>query len=190
MSIEISSYGIKTNKMEYVIELEATLSLPTGNLLHPVLLQYDVECPYRISDAAFISKKEIGKYDIIFIPSGKEFLDAFNKRNIDYDIFYPSKERRGEFIENMVRKHTSSKGIMELDRGFNQMVDRIDAIDAPNCYKHKMTEPGHFIGNDNAIMGYLNSLKNTNISNAQEAKERVEEPSRSEDDDEGDEKGA
>lgn len=62
MSIEISSYGIKTNKMEYVIELEATLSLPTGNLLHPVLLQYDVECPYRISDAAFISKKEIGKY--------------------------------------------------------------------------------------------------------------------------------
>ena len=133
--------------------------------------------------------KEIGKYDIIFIPSGKEFLDAFNKRNIDYDIFYPSKERRGEFIENMVRKHVSSKGIMELDRGFDKMVDRIDAIDASNCYKHKMTEPGHFIGNDNAIMGYLNSLKNTNINNAQEFKERVEEPSRSGEDNETHEEG-
>jgi len=134
--------------------------------------------------------KEIGKYDIIFIPSGKEFLDAFNERNIDYDIFYPSKERRGEFIENMVRKHANRMGIMELDKGFDKMVDRIDAIDAPNCYKHKMSEPGHFISNDNAIMGYLNSLKNTNINNAQESKKRVEEPSRSENDNEGDEEGA
>ena len=89
----------------------------------------------------------------------------------------------------MVRKHVSSKGIMELDRGFDQMVDRIDGIDAPNCYKHKMSEPGHFIGNDNAIMGYLNSLKNTNVNNAQESKERVEEPSRSESDNEGNEEG-
>jgi len=134
--------------------------------------------------------KEIDKYDIIFIPSGKEFLDAFNNRNIDYDIFYPSKERRGEFIENMVRKRTSSKVIMELDREFNKMVDRIDAIEASNCYKHKMSEPGHFIGNDNAIMGYLNSLKNTNVHNAQESKERMEESPRGESDDEGDEKGA
>jgi hypothetical protein len=70
------------------------------------------------------------------------------------------------------------------------MIDRIDAIDAPNCYKHKMSEPGHFISNDNAIMGYLNSLKNTNINNAQESKKRVEEPSGSENDNEGDEEGA
>jgi hypothetical protein len=53
-----------------------------------------------------------------------------------------------------------------------------------------MSEPGHFIGNDNAIMGYLNSLKNTNVHNAQESKERMEESPRGESDDEGDEKGA
>ena len=62
MGLEISALGIKTNNMECVVELNETLSLPTGNLLHPVLLQYDVECPYRLSDAAFISKKDIECY--------------------------------------------------------------------------------------------------------------------------------
>jgi hypothetical protein len=62
MGLEVSTLGIKTNKMECVIELGETLSLPTGNLLHPVLLQYEVECPYRISDAVFINEKEIGRY--------------------------------------------------------------------------------------------------------------------------------
>jgi hypothetical protein len=132
----------------------------------------------------------VNNYDIVFIPSGKGFLDAFNNRNIDYDLFYPSKERRGEFIENAVRKRMTSHDIMWLDREFNGHIDRFDSIDTPNCYKHKMSESGHFIGNDNAIMGYLNSLKNTNINNAQESKERMEESPRGESDDEGDEKGA
>lgn len=62
MGIEIESLGIKTNKMEYVLELENTITLPTGNIVHPVLLQYDVECPYRISDAAFMEKRDIEMY--------------------------------------------------------------------------------------------------------------------------------
>lgn len=59
MGIEIASIGIKTNNMEYVIELEDSVTLPTGHQIHPVLLQYEVECPYRINDAAFMSKRDI-----------------------------------------------------------------------------------------------------------------------------------
>lgn len=59
MGIEMSSLGIKTNCMEYVIELGDLVTLPTGNQIHPVLLQYQAECPYRINDAAFVTKKEI-----------------------------------------------------------------------------------------------------------------------------------
>ena len=39
---EIASLGIRTNRMEYVLELNTRVTLPNGNTLKPILLQYDV----------------------------------------------------------------------------------------------------------------------------------------------------
>lgn len=57
--IEVHDLGIKTNIMQYVIKLENEILLTNGHVLTPVLLQYSVECPYRICDAAYMSKEEI-----------------------------------------------------------------------------------------------------------------------------------
>lgn len=59
MGEEIEALGIKTNHMEYVLELEQDIYLPNGHKVKPCLLQYDVECPYRICDAAFMTQKQI-----------------------------------------------------------------------------------------------------------------------------------
>lgn len=59
MGLEIDALGIKTNHMEYVLVLDAEITLPNGHKLKPTLLQYDVECPYRICDAAFMSQRQI-----------------------------------------------------------------------------------------------------------------------------------
>jgi hypothetical protein len=126
----------------------------------------------------------VGDYDIVFIPVAEKLLDAINKRKIDYDVFYPSKERRGEFLENMVRKRAFRNDIMMLDRDFDKMVDRIDNIEAENCYKHKMNEQGHFIGNDNAIMQYINNIKQNPVRNEKEHDKGVEESARGEEADE------
>ena len=56
---EVEKQGVKTNHMEYVLELETHVALPSGNILKPVLLQYDVECPWRINDASFMTKGQI-----------------------------------------------------------------------------------------------------------------------------------
>lgn len=56
---EIEALGIKTNHMEYVLELDVEVELPNGHKVKPCLLQYDVECPYRICDAAFMSQEQI-----------------------------------------------------------------------------------------------------------------------------------
>ena len=56
---EIETLGIKTNHMEYVIELLWEITLINGHQVRPILLQYDVECPYRICDAAFMTQEEI-----------------------------------------------------------------------------------------------------------------------------------
>lgn len=58
---EVASLGIKTNKMEYVLELDHEIQLTTGHVLKLVLLQYNVECPYRISDAPFMDASQIWK---------------------------------------------------------------------------------------------------------------------------------
>lgn len=52
---EVASLGILTNRMEYVLSLDRVVTLPSGNAVHPVLLQYDVACPYRIADARFMT---------------------------------------------------------------------------------------------------------------------------------------
>lgn len=59
MGLEIEALGIKTNHMEYVLELDIEIALPNGHTVKPCLLQYDVECPYRISDAAFMAPEQI-----------------------------------------------------------------------------------------------------------------------------------
>lgn len=61
MGQEIEALGIKTNHMEYVLELQTEVQLTNGHILKPVLLQYDVECPYRISDAPFMTQEQINK---------------------------------------------------------------------------------------------------------------------------------
>lgn len=53
ISNEIRNLGIKTNKMEYVIELPYEIIFH-GRISKAAILQYSVECPYRISDYGFI----------------------------------------------------------------------------------------------------------------------------------------
>lgn len=96
--------------------------------------------------------------DIVFVDANTSVRDKFNENSVDYDIFYPSVERRGEFIENQVRKRANPKDIRELDKNFEKWVNEIDDDDSPNCYKHKLNAQGEFIGNAPVIMQYINSV--------------------------------
>ena len=87
----------------------------------------------------------------------------------------------------MVRKRALRNDIMMLDRDFDKIVDRIDAIESENCYKHKLEELGHFIGNDAAIMQYINNVEQNNKKNEQKSSERVEESPRGEENNEASE---
>lgn len=56
---EIRNLGIKTNNMQYILRIEDSIGLSDSKSddIKPILLQYDVECPYRISDIAFMPKR-------------------------------------------------------------------------------------------------------------------------------------
>ena len=65
---------------------------------------------------------EVDSNDIVFIGASEKVRGIFNENNIDYDVFYPSKERRGEFIENQVRKRINPSMIRDLDKNFEKWV--------------------------------------------------------------------
>lgn len=96
--------------------------------------------------------------DIVFIPSSLSVRELFEKREIDYDVFYPSKERRLEFIENLVRKRVKSDEIREFDVNFERFINEIDGDRSKNCYKHKLSNANEFIGNSTVILEYLNKI--------------------------------
>lgn len=58
---EVRQLGIRTNLMEYVLEIDKSIMLSSGHCLNPILLQYSVECPYRICDSAYMSRNELEK---------------------------------------------------------------------------------------------------------------------------------
>lgn len=73
---EVRTLGIKTNYMECVLELDLPIKMPDGSIQKPVLLQYSVECPYRICDAAFMDRNlimdEVNKWENMNHKSYKE----------------------------------------------------------------------------------------------------------------------
>lgn len=101
----------------------------------------------------------VDEYDIVFIPSDDKIREKFNENNIDYDVFYPAKGRRGEFIENQVRKRTNPSDIRYLDKNFESLIQVIDNEESPNCFKHKLSNFGEFIGNAPIILQYLENVK-------------------------------
>lgn len=59
---QVRELGIKTNIMDCVVALDRSI-IVNGEFRQSALLQYSVECPYRISDFGFIPKDEL-KYHL------------------------------------------------------------------------------------------------------------------------------
>jgi hypothetical protein len=84
IGLEIQSLGIKTNQMEYVLRIDKEIKIEcTGDTIKPILLQYNVESPYRICDFSFMTPEqinfEIEKWDAMNEKGFKEkYLIAAN----------------------------------------------------------------------------------------------------------------
>lgn len=94
MGVQISNLGIKTNIMDYVLELDAKIQLSNGHVITPVLLQYLVECPYRICDAAYMSKDDIS--------TQVEKWEHWNSHGYDKSYLIAAKV----LIENLAKLHS------------------------------------------------------------------------------------
>lgn len=132
----------------------------------------------KILDLSNLSSKEssfietiasaINENDIVFVSSHEDVRNILNENNIDYDLFYPSKNRRNEFIENEVRKHTNSSEIRNLDRYFETEIESIEEDESKNCFKHCLSGFGEFLGNNPILLTYIGDLNKKEIKRENE----------------------
>lgn len=105
-------------------------------------------------------KRNIENTDIILVPSHKEVRDALIANYIDFDIFYPSKNRRMEFLINYIKNGRLSSSIKKIDENWNQWISEIENEPSNFCCKHELKNEGDFIGNDSQIIKYINKIIN------------------------------
>lgn len=102
-------------------------------------------------------EKRLNDYDLILLSSDRNVRYALNDAGLDFDLFYPSKNRKNELIEIYVTNRKSRDFIMNLDHNFNDLIDEIEDEDLEHCFKHKLDRPHRFISQFDLLNNFLNS---------------------------------
>lgn len=104
-------------------------------------------------------KSSIKDNDLIFVSSHEEVRNALENEGIDFDLFYPSKDRRNEFLENYVARRSNRNFIMKVDNNWNNWIDGIENDTNTHCHLHCLSRNGQFIGNNPMIMTYVSQVE-------------------------------
>lgn len=103
----------------------------------------------------------VDKNDIVLISSHPAVCEELNKREVDFNLFYPARSRRNEIIENFVISRKPMKYIQEVDNKWNEWIDLIEERTLEHCFKH-ILEKGVFVGNFPMMNEYVYNLLNSN----------------------------
>ena len=117
-------------------------------------------------DIADEASSRANDFDIVFVRANIGIVDALCDQGTDFDLFYPSKDKANQIVEDLVKKRLDFKAIQEFDNHIGDLIDQLDSIDSEHCFKHKL-ERGQYLCTDNALNGYLESFnrKKTNTNN-------------------------
>ena len=102
-------------------------------------------------------EKRLNDYDLILLSSDRNVRYALNDAGLDFDLFYPSKDRKNELIEIYVTNRKSRNFIMNLDHNFYDLIDEIEDEDLVHCFKHKLDKPHRFIAQFDLLNNFLKS---------------------------------
>lgn len=107
-------------------------------------------------------EKRLNDYDLILLSSDRNVRYALNDAGLDFDLFYPSKDRKNELIEIYVTNRKSRDFIMNLDHNFYNLIDEIEDEELEHCFKHKLDKPHRFIAQYDLLNNFLKSTMEMN----------------------------
>lgn len=107
----------------------------------------------------FISQlnEKVEDYDVVFVPFDNGIMRLLHQNSIDYDLFYPEKTRRSEFLQNFVRQKRNVNDIRKIDHKWMDWQQLIELDKSEYCHKHCLKRD-EFIGNYPMIIDYVESL--------------------------------
>lgn len=118
---DVRALGIKTNHMECVLELDYPIYIQqTDKVLKPVLLQYNVECPWRIADACFMKPQQI--WDEV------TKWDRLNDKNYQEEYLIAA----NVLIRNLRTMH--DKGILHNALTYENLTWALELLDFELCH--------------------------------------------------------
>lgn len=103
----------------------------------------------------------VDKTDIVLISSHPAICEELNSRGVDFNLFYPERSRRNEFVENFVMAHKPAKQIQEIDNKWTEWIDLIEERTLEHCFKHSLSK-GQFIGNFSMMNEYVYNILRSN----------------------------
>lgn len=116
----------------------------------------DTDLEEYVSEAVELSNSN----DIVFVSSSEDVRNKLDSMGVDFDLFYPTKERRIEMLEGQVSKRTPMAQIALYDRNFNAAVEALDSSELEHEHKHLLGEKGEFLSNNELITRYIGTVIN------------------------------
>lgn len=118
---DVQALGIKTNHMECVLELDYPIYISQiDKVLKPVLLQYNVECPWRIADAGFMKPQQIWQEVTKW--------ERLNDRNYQEEYLIAA----NVLIRNLREMH--DKGILHNALTYENLTWALELLDFELCH--------------------------------------------------------
>lgn len=109
-------------------------------------------------DFVRLVNEKVEKYDVVFVPFDNMIMRILHQNAIDYDLFYPERKRRPEFLQNFVRQKRDAKENQRIDYKWMDWIDMAENETSEYCHKHQLKRD-EYIGNNPMIIEYVNSLQ-------------------------------
>lgn len=91
-------------------------------------------------------KQNIGKVKYIFVSSHKEVRDALIKEHIPFLLFYPSINRKQEFLDKYKKRGNTDEFVKMLGNKWEEWITDIQNIDTPFVDLVETSQPNQHIG--------------------------------------------
>lgn len=89
-------------------------------------------------------QENIGKVDIIFISSHKQVRDALHENGIKFNLVYPSRELKDEYIERFKNRGNDENFINFISNNWDNFIDEMEAEETLSFMKYKL-ESGQYM---------------------------------------------
>ena len=91
-------------------------------------------------------KENIGKVDIIFVSSHKIVRDALHESEIRFELVYPDRELKDEYIERFRNRGNDEKFIEFISNNWDNFIDEMEEDKTFSFMKYKLNS-GEYIKN-------------------------------------------